>query len=148
MSDERKPCPKCGKVGLRDHDEWLCITCGTYGIKIYGWDSLGCNGRADHDETGRELGRMRFNRSSHVPIIPWTPAQVEEWHNWREGDPLPRWAESNPDPLADDDPEAMEKIERMYNDGWSMLNIAGELAVELKYVQVRVRNLRAKEQSR
>lgn len=72
-----EPCPRCGRVGIQDHEEWWCFEHGTYGMRPAPWDATA------------EV------RGSGVPKVPWSEQERLAWDTWRPGDPVPGWARSS-----------------------------------------------------
>jgi len=81
-------CPKCGKPGRRNLDEWVCFEHSSFGFEAQAWDSAGRGGTADVELRDKGLGRRR-RYEAKPPGLPWTPAEIETFETWKEGDEIP-----------------------------------------------------------
>lgn len=76
-------CPKCGKPGLRNFDEWVCLQHDTFEYPVRAWDLPYDWGEGD---TYRQRRRVRG------PDVEVTEEERMEMATWKPGDPLPGWA--------------------------------------------------------
>lgn len=85
-------CPRCGKRGVRTHDEWVCLDHGTFVTPRRAWDPSGFDQADAAKVRGVSRIRARPPGTGSIRVLPWSERELEEWASWQEGDPLPDWA--------------------------------------------------------